>query len=129
MNVTPVERVERVTPTEKGFERQSGFRLAFKYASARDKVDSNLLLFLHGLGDTARPFFELGTQLQQTLPQSAILSIQAPMRVPLLEEEAWMWWESFDSLGERKCNCTNIQSFRSPTLSKPFNLCEPFSPI
>lgn len=101
MNVTPVECVEHVTPTAKDFQRHSGLTLTFNYASAQDQVDSNLLIFLHGLGDTAQPFFQLGKQLQKTLPQTAIMSIQAPLRVPLLEEEAWMWWESFDSLGER----------------------------
>jgi len=102
MNVTPVKCGDRLAPTAKGFELHSGHHLTFKYASARDNVDTNLLILLHGLGDTALPFFELGKELQQTLPQTAILSIQAPMRVPLLEEEAWMWWESFDCLGERK---------------------------
>ncbi|GAA5892340.1 hypothetical protein JCM6882_003642 [Rhodosporidiobolus microsporus] len=70
----------------------------FKYAPSRDGTDSNLLVLFHGLGDTAQPFFQLGQSLN--LPQTAVLAIQAPERVPLLEEDAWQWWESFTPLGE-----------------------------
>lgn len=49
-------------------------------------------------GDTSAPFARLGQQLN--LPQTAVLSLQAPERVPLLEEEAYQWWDSFDALGE-----------------------------
>lgn len=74
--------------------------LRFSYAPGPAGVDSNLLVLLHGLGDTMASFQTLGRSLQNTLPQTAVLSVQAPLRVPLLEEEAWMWWESFDALGE-----------------------------
>ena len=77
-----------------------GTQLEIQYAGAPSGVDANLLVLLHGLGDTSKPFFRLGEQLQRTLPQTAILSVQAPIRVPLLDEDAWMWWDSFDSLGE-----------------------------
>lgn len=50
-------------------------------------------------GDTAAPFAQLGHSLN--LPQTAILSLQGPERVPLLEEEAYQWWDSFTELGER----------------------------
>ncbi|GAA5853730.1 hypothetical protein JCM8547_007426 [Rhodosporidiobolus lusitaniae] len=72
--------------------------LRFGYSPSRDGVDSNLLILLHGLGDTHQPFFQLGQSLN--LPQTAVLALQAPERVPLLEEEAWQWWDSFDQLGE-----------------------------
>ncbi|WFD30762.1 hypothetical protein MSPP1_001786 [Malassezia sp. CBS 17886] len=70
------------------------------YAPAPECVDANLLILFHGLGDTNASFSCLGTTLQKTLPQTAVLSVQAPLRVPLLDEAAWMWWPSFDSLGD-----------------------------
>ena len=73
--------------------------LTFSYSSAPDR-DTNLLILLHGLGDTAAPFASLAKSLN--LPQTATLSLQGPQRVPLLEEEAYQWWPSFDELGERK---------------------------
>lgn len=47
-----------------------------------------------------KPFTNLGRSLN--LPQTAILCIQGPQKVPLLEEEAYQWWHSFDELGESK---------------------------
>lgn len=73
--------------------------LAFTYTPS-PTVDTNLLILLHGLGDSRAPFARLGTQLQRTLPQTAVLAANAPRRVPLLDEDAWMWWDSFDALGE-----------------------------
>ncbi|ORY84672.1 hypothetical protein BCR35DRAFT_290214 [Leucosporidium creatinivorum] len=72
--------------------------LQYSYRPSPSGVDSNLLILFHGLGDTYKPFAQLGTSLN--LPQTAVLSLQAPGRVPLLEEEAWCWWPSFDELGE-----------------------------
>ncbi|BGP34546.1 hypothetical protein JCM10296v2_006368 [Rhodotorula toruloides] len=68
------------------------------YSPSKDGVDANLLVLFHGLGDTAKPFAQLGQSLN--LPQTAVLSLQAPERIPLLEEEAYQWWDSFDPLGE-----------------------------
>ncbi|BGP26881.1 phospholipase/carboxylesterase family protein [Rhodotorula toruloides] len=68
------------------------------YSPSKDGVDANLLILFHGLGDTAKPFAQLGRSLH--LPQTAVLSLQAPERIPLLEEEAYQWWDSFDPLGE-----------------------------
>ncbi|GAA6016744.1 hypothetical protein JCM10207_003238 [Rhodosporidiobolus poonsookiae] len=72
--------------------------LRFSYSPSRDGTSSNLLILLHGLGDTLHPFANLAHSLN--LPQTATLSLQAPERVPLLEDEAYQWWESFDALGE-----------------------------
>ncbi|GAA5933984.1 alpha/beta hydrolase [Sporobolomyces koalae] len=69
-----------------------------KYTPSRDGVDSNLLILFHGLGDTLNPFAQLGQSLN--LAQTAILAIQAPTQIPLLEEPAFEWWPSFDPLGE-----------------------------
>ncbi|EDP42965.1 hypothetical protein MGL_2561 [Malassezia globosa CBS 7966] len=91
-------------PSSAGLHSFNHTKLVLKYKPAPCGIDSNLLLLLHGLGDTADPFFSLGQRLQQTLPQTAVLSVQAPLRVPLLEEEAWMWYDSFDALGEVRLN-------------------------
>ena len=71
--------------------------LSFTYTPAPDR-DANLLILFHGLGDTKVPFTGLAKSLN--LPQTATLSLQGPQRVPLLEEEAYQWWHSFDELGE-----------------------------
>ncbi|GAA5958538.1 hypothetical protein JCM8115_002498 [Rhodotorula mucilaginosa] len=68
------------------------------YAPPKDGIETNLLVLFHGLGDTAKPFAELGQSLN--LPQTAVLTLQAPAQIPLLEEEAYQWWDSFDQLGE-----------------------------
>lgn len=73
-------------------------KLDWRYSASADGMDSNLLIFLHGLGDTHQPFYNLGQSLK--LPQTAILSLRAPEHVPLLPEEAYQWYTSFDELGE-----------------------------
>ncbi|KAE9405516.1 hypothetical protein BT96DRAFT_1015502 [Gymnopus androsaceus JB14] len=70
----------------------------FFYAPSDDGTDENLLVFLHGLGDTHLPFAKLGRQLK--LPQTAVLALQAPEKIPFLYEEAYQWYTSFDPLGE-----------------------------
>ncbi|EFP89677.1 uncharacterized protein PGTG_15640 [Puccinia graminis f. sp. tritici CRL 75-36-700-3] len=69
----------------------------FDYHPSADGIDSNLLIFFHGLGDTQIPFSQLARKLK--LPQTACMSIRAFERVPFLEEEAYQWWESFDITG------------------------------
>ncbi|GAA5838997.1 hypothetical protein JCM3766R1_004551 [Sporobolomyces carnicolor] len=95
-NLKPVENrpTKRKAPTLK----QVDSRLEFAYSPSPDGVDSNLVVFFHGLGDTCKPFAQLGKSLN--LPQTAILSLQAPSQIPLLEEPAFQWWDSFDPLGE-----------------------------
>lgn len=102
MNAQPLAPETKAHPpaSEAGLRSKNGTRLAFQYAGGPDGVDSNLLILLHGLGDRAAPFLQLGKSLQRTLPQTAVLSVQGLKRVPLLEEEAWMWWDTFDMLGE-----------------------------
>jgi len=70
----------------------------FSYTPSDDGVDENLLILLHGLGDTHAPFANLGEQLK--LPQTATLAIRAPDRISYLYEEAFQWYESFDALGD-----------------------------
>lgn len=72
-----------------------------QFAPAPNGVDSNLLILLHGLGDTDGPFFNLGQSLQKTLPQTAVLTLQGPNGVPFLDPgQHWMWYPTFDQFGE-----------------------------
>ncbi|KAF8525951.1 Alpha/Beta hydrolase protein [Hysterangium stoloniferum] len=68
------------------------------YLPSDDGTDENLLILLHGLGDTNVSFSKLGRQLH--LPQTATLAVRAPEKVPYLDEEAYQWCESFDNFGE-----------------------------
>ncbi|KAF9078697.1 hypothetical protein BDP27DRAFT_1310031 [Rhodocollybia butyracea] len=70
----------------------------FYYSPSDDGTDENLLVLLHGLGDTHIPFSKLGRQLK--LPQSATLALRAPEKIPFLYEEAYQWYTSFNQLGE-----------------------------
>ena len=70
---------------------------AFFYAPSDDGTDENLLVLLHGLGDTHAPFAKLGKSLK--LPQTAVLALRAPTPVPFLYEDAWQWFPAFDGLG------------------------------
>ncbi|KAJ8700751.1 hypothetical protein PTI98_003747 [Pleurotus ostreatus] len=76
---------------------ESAIPVPFSYTPSDDGIDENLLIFLHGLGDTHKPFSKLGRQLK--LPQTATLSIRAPEKIPFLYEEAYQWYTSFDGFG------------------------------
>lgn len=98
LHATPL----RQEPTRKkapasGPHSRHGFRL--QYSPSPSGIDSNLIVFLHGLGDTSEPFFKLGRQFQQTIPQTAVLSVQGTKRIPILPEEAWCYWDVIDQLG------------------------------
>ncbi|KAG8863169.1 hypothetical protein FRB96_009351 [Tulasnella sp. 330] len=70
----------------------------FIYTPSDDGVDENLLILLHGLGDTHKPFANLGRSLK--LPQTATLALKAPLQIPYLYEPAFQWYPSFDQLGD-----------------------------
>lgn len=55
---------------------ESAIPVPFSYTPSNDGVDENLLILLHGLGDTHVPFANLGRQLK--LPQVATLALRAP---------------------------------------------------
>ncbi|KAI0328839.1 hypothetical protein GY45DRAFT_1337893 [Cubamyces sp. BRFM 1775] len=78
--------------------KSSAIPVPFSYNPSDDGTDENLLIFLHGLGDTQIPFGKLGRQLR--LPQTATLALRAPEKIPFLYEEAYQWYTSFDPLGE-----------------------------
>ncbi|KAG8967501.1 hypothetical protein FRC03_009878 [Tulasnella sp. 419] len=76
----------------------NGLGLKFWYNASDDGTDENLVILLHGLGDTHGPFGKLGKSLK--LPQTATLALQAPQQIPYLYEDAFQWYPSFDELGE-----------------------------
>ncbi|KAJ7056994.1 hypothetical protein C8F01DRAFT_1211126 [Mycena amicta] len=85
-------------PRIKPAPRKAKIPVPFSYAASDDGTDENLLVLLHGLGDTHIPFFKLAKQLK--LPQTAVLVLRAPEQIPFLYEEAYAWYPSFDPLGE-----------------------------
>ncbi|KAG0704137.1 hypothetical protein DFH29DRAFT_393054 [Suillus ampliporus] len=76
----------------------SSIRTKFFYSPSDDGTDENLLILLHGLGDTNLPFARLGRSLK--LPQTATLALRAPDVIPFLYEQAFQWYPSFDQLGD-----------------------------
>ncbi|KAI0776568.1 hypothetical protein BD413DRAFT_490783 [Trametes elegans] len=85
-------------PRVKTPPKSSAITVPFAYSPSDDGTDENLLILLHGLGDTQIPFAKLGRQLH--LPQTATLALRAPEKIPFLYEEAYQWYTSFDPLGE-----------------------------
>ncbi|ORY35700.1 hypothetical protein BCR39DRAFT_511584 [Naematelia encephala] len=70
----------------------------FTYSPSQTGKDLNLLIMFHGLGDTKLPFSNLGRQLN--LPHTAVLSLQAPNPIPLLENPSYSWYNTFTPLFE-----------------------------
>ncbi|GMK53741.1 hypothetical protein CspeluHIS016_0103270 [Cutaneotrichosporon spelunceum] len=68
----------------------------FEYTPSKDGSDANLLIMFHGMGDTKAAFAGLGRQL--SLPATAVLSLQAPLAIPLMDPPAWTWFNAFDPL-------------------------------
>ncbi|KAK9763453.1 hypothetical protein K7432_009839 [Basidiobolus ranarum] len=95
MQLHPVENQSNPLPLKKRAPKFKG--LTFQYSPSPDGVDENLLIFFHGLGDTEKPFFQLGQSLK--LPQTAIISIKAPHAIPYFDEGT-QWYPSFDPLGD-----------------------------
>ncbi|KAI9280524.1 Alpha/Beta hydrolase protein [Sporodiniella umbellata] len=67
--------------------------IKFEYNPSQDGIDHNLLILLHGLGDSKTPFAKLGQQLK--LPQTATLAVQAPDMIPYMDG-CYQWYPSFD---------------------------------
>ncbi|KZT57901.1 hypothetical protein CALCODRAFT_495548 [Calocera cornea HHB12733] len=95
-NLTIKKLPELLSPKRKASPEK--LPLTYAYTPSNDGTDENLLILLHGLGDTELPFANLGRSLK--LPQTATLSLRAPIRIPFLEEEAFQWYPSFDPLGD-----------------------------
>lgn len=96
MDATRSEKVQKPLLPSGALAKFSGHH----YSASPSGVDSNLLVLLHGLGDSDAAFFGLGRTLQATLPQTAVLTLQAPHAVPFLEGPHWMWYPTFDAFGE-----------------------------
>ncbi|KAG2173282.1 hypothetical protein INT43_004656 [Umbelopsis isabellina] len=90
MNVTPLA-TEAITQTPS----QSKSELSFTFTPSADKVNLNVLILLHGLGDTEEPYKKLGINLK--LPQTATMAVQAPEPVPYMDD-GYQWFPSFDLL-------------------------------
>ncbi|TDL25536.1 hypothetical protein BD410DRAFT_813314 [Rickenella mellea] len=96
LHVKPSENATQ--PRVKPRPQESAIPTPFTYFPSDDGTDENLLIILHGLGDTHVPFAKLGRQLK--LPQTATLALQGPQQIPYLYEESFQWYPSFDPLGE-----------------------------
>ncbi|KIY69925.1 hypothetical protein CYLTODRAFT_392861 [Cylindrobasidium torrendii FP15055 ss-10] len=92
------EAPQFATPRQKRTPSFKDLPLPFSYSPSDDGTDENLLILLHGLGDSHTPFYKLGCSFK--LPQTAVLSVRAPEQIPYLYEQAFQWYESFDPLGE-----------------------------
>jgi predicted esterase len=68
----------------------------FVYERSADGLESNLLVLLHGLGDSAANFAEFGRRL--ALPQTSLLSVTAPCCLPF-EDMGSGWYQAFDADG------------------------------
>jgi len=86
------------SPRTKPAPKSSKIPLVFSYTPSDDGTDENLLILLHGLGDSHAPFTKLGRSLR--LPQTATLALRAPDQIPYLYEQAFQWYTSFDPLGD-----------------------------
>lgn len=64
----------------------------FLYSPSPDGFDSNILILLHGLGDSPNPFASLGRTF--ALPQTAVLSLKAPFPLPF--DLGHGWFDMFD---------------------------------
>lgn len=67
-----------------------------RFQHSEDGVDENLLVLLHGLGDSAAGFARFGAGME--LPQTAVLSLSGPQTVPVVGGHAWFTALDSDSL-------------------------------
>lgn len=97
LNLQPL----RPEKTHKPIPTKTQVPFEFQYSPSPSGIESNLLILLHGLGDTLRPFGSLAKTLQKTLPQCATLTLQGTHPLPILEEgSSFSWWKSLTPLGE-----------------------------
>lgn len=83
VNLTPRRPYERARP----FEKLAPSLAPFAYVPSADGVETNLLVLLHGLGDSAANFVEFASRL--ALPQTSLLAVTAPGRLPFDMGAAW----------------------------------------
>ncbi|KAI0299449.1 hypothetical protein B0F90DRAFT_1631368 [Multifurca ochricompacta] len=90
--------LDAARPRVKPPPQSSAISAPFSYSPSDDGTDENLLILLHGLGDTHLPFSKLGRSFK--LPQTATLALRAPKQIPYLYEQSFQWYPSFDALGD-----------------------------
>ncbi|KAF6753713.1 hypothetical protein DFP72DRAFT_1128264 [Ephemerocybe angulata] len=91
-----VRESPNTVPKVKAKPKNTCILTPFSYWPSDDGTDENLLILLHGLGDTQVPFGKLGHSLK--LPQTAVLALRASEQIPYLYEDAYQWYPSFDAL-------------------------------
>ncbi|OCH94569.1 hypothetical protein OBBRIDRAFT_769275 [Obba rivulosa] len=94
------ESVQSSNPRTKLAPNEKKMPVPFIYHPSDDGTDENLLILLHGLGDSHVPFGNLGRSLK--LPQTATLVLRGPDLLPYHEpsENAYQWFPAFDPLGD-----------------------------
>ena len=70
----------------------------FTYSPSADDKDTNLIVFLGGLGDTHTNFAQFARSLN--LPQSATLVLQGPLPIPFDDMHGGAWYPAFEDDGE-----------------------------
>lgn len=61
--------------------------LRYKYVKSADEVESNLIIFLHGAGDSYDPYLTFFRSMN--LPQTSALGLTAPFALPLDMGRCW----------------------------------------
>ncbi|KAH8082369.1 hypothetical protein HD553DRAFT_72146 [Filobasidium floriforme] len=91
LNLKPVDRTSssskrparRPVPDARQVDPINNVRPTWEYMASKDGRDRNLIIMLHGVGDTERPFFQLAQKWQ--LPGTCILSLRGFFQVPLMD--------------------------------------------
>ena len=94
----------------------------YKYQHSKDGIDTNLLILLHGAGDTHIPFSNLGKRME--LPQTATLSLSASISLNLPEEGrgsfvqlpfglGHTWYQEMDFITGDKLSTSNTKRLTS----------------
>ncbi|KAJ3099605.1 hypothetical protein HDU97_002912 [Phlyctochytrium planicorne] len=71
--------------------------LPFVFKHSADGCDTNVLILLHGLGDSPENFMKFGEKM--ALPQTALIAVKAPIPIPLFEDMGTGWYPAYDSEG------------------------------
>ncbi|KAL6780805.1 hypothetical protein ACKKBG_A08535 [Auxenochlorella protothecoides x Auxenochlorella symbiontica] len=66
----------------------------WRYMPSQDGCSQNLMLMLHGLGDSPEPYASLAQSLK--IPQTDFLAIRGPLAVPFTENGR-CWYDAFDA--------------------------------
>jgi predicted esterase len=68
-----------------------------QFRKSNDGISSNLLILLHGYGDTACNFIKFGQKLD--LPQTDLVALNGPFHVPHFPG-CYSWYHLYDEMGE-----------------------------